>query len=35
MVCLRVDDCVIDSLFFVRLIDGDKEHLGSITSARE
>ena len=35
MVYLRVDDCVIDSLFFVRLIDGDNEHLAPVNSARE
>ena len=29
MVYLRVDYCVSDSLFGVRLINGDKEHLGS------
>ena len=36
MVYLRVNTvCVSDSLFGVRLINGNKEHLGSITSARE
>ena len=35
MACLRVDYCVSNSLFIVRLINGDKEHLGSVTSTRE